>query len=531
MSWRIITLFLAPVTAAVLWLQAPLRAEEKPVRELPLKELTSEELAQLDKLDADFKKATDLWDNGGRRPDAPKLFQPALAALQRLVGPEDARTVQRRAELALMLGTNQETLVEAPGEFWAAIEIRNRFLGPKDEFTLHLRDRLADALEAQGKYDEAVQELRALIPVSESVLGPANERTLGARRTLAGILEGQEKKAEAEKENRVILAAMSCAVGPDNEDALDAWGNLGGPEGDGRFAAFGLLGNSEEAEKEYRAALAVMERVRSAERKGPFLYQWNLYFLQKRLAECLEGQGKFQEAFALVKQMAEHNLLDPHFGNGLSILRIRNRVVEALMKTKEPVPKKKGDLDMSIVRGLVECGMSLTEVPDDRGAKVSTVDYPFLGSIPVRAKTYILQAKSLGFTNQRWTLYWTRDGFFIGAFYRRPGFSTKWSRRYVEEVQETRGEKVVGLAKAPTQVRFQKILEMIRFAANSDVIDQVRIRRVLTTFREQYDEKPVEIYSASVWGKDVMSYSRGAWNSMRIVMEKDGKELFEDNGL
>ena len=515
----------------MLCLHVPLRAEEKPVRELPLKELTPEEQVQLEKLDADFKKATDLWDNGGRRPEAPKLFRPVLAALQRLVGPEDARTVQRRAELALMLGVNQETLVEAPGEFRPVIEIRNRFLGPKDEFTLHLRYRLADALEAQGKYHEAVQELRALMPVSESVLGPANERTLDARRTLAKILEGQEKKAEAEKENMVILAAMSRAVGPDNEDALDAWGNLGGSEGDGRFAAFGLLGNSEEAEKEYQAALAVMERVRSAERKEPVLYQWNLYFLQKRLAECLEGQGKFQEAFALVKQMAEHNLLDPHYGGGYSIQTIRNRVVEALMRTKEPVPKKKGELDMSIVRGLQECGMSLTEVPNDRGAKVSTVDYPFLGSIPVRAKTYILQAKSLGFTNQRWTLYWTREGFFIGAFYRRPGFSTKWNRKYVEEVQEAIGEKVVGLAKAPTQVRFQKILEVIRFAASSKVIDQVRIRRVLMTREEQFDGKPAEIYSASVWGKDVMSYSRGTLNSMRTVMDKDGKELFEDNGL
>ena len=527
MSGRIISLFLAPVAAAVLWLHVPLRAEEQPVRDLPLKKLTSEENEQMGKAEADFQKANDIW-NRDRSPEALKLFRPALAVLKRLVGPEDARMVQRRAELANILSrTSAETQAEAADEYRAVIAIRDRFLGPKDEFTLWFRVNLADALRSQQKSDEAAKELKAAIPIIESVFGPAHEGTLSARRQLASVLEEQGKRAESEKEHRGILSAMCRAVGPDNEEAMDRWELLDGNAGDDSSAWLGQLGNSEEAENTYRAAVAVMERARSAERRNSVLYHRNLFFLQRRLAECLEAQGKFQDALALLKQIAD----DPQYGNGLSIQTIRNRVVEALMKTKEPAPRKEGELDMSIVRGLEECGMSLTEAPDNRGVKQSTVDYPFLGSIPVRAKTYILQAKSLGFANQRWTLYWTRDGFFIGAFYRRAGFSTKWDRKYVEEIQEARGEKVVGLAKAPTQARFQKILEVIRFTADSEVIDQVRIRRVLMTVEGQLDGKPAEIYSVTVWGKGVMSYSRGTLNCMRIGMDKDGKALFQDNGL
>ncbi len=195
-------------------------------------------------------------------------------------------------------------------------------------------------------------------------------------------------------------------------------------------------------------------------------------------------------------------------------------------------PKEKCELDMSILSGLEESGMSLTEVTGKQARQASTVDYPFLGQIPVRTKAYILQAKSLGYTNQRWTLYWTLDGFFIGALYTRPGFSTKWDRKYVEDVYEARSQRIVGLAKVPPLVRFQKLIEEIAFHADSEVVNQVRIRRVMMTRSVEMDGgKPAEVYAMTVWASGIMTTSHFSLSSARIVLDKDGKTLFKDNGL
>ena len=529
--------------AMVARLHTPLLAEEKPARELPLQKHTPEENEQLGKAEADFKKANDLWNYGGRSPEALKLFRPALAVLKHLVGPEDAELVQRRTELAHMLSrTSAETQAEAADEYRAVIAIRDRINGPKDESTLFLRVCLADALASQQKFDESAKELKAVIPVMESVFGPAKEDTLHARHRLAGILEGQRKSAESEKEYRGILAAMCRAVGPENEEKLDEWELTN--QGSGDWSHWlGGLGKSEEAENEYLAALAVFERVVSRERRESVLFRRNLFALQINLAACLEAQGKFQEALVLLKQIAERQATDSSYGDAHGVQMMRNRIVEVLIKQREalakqsgikdPVPLKKGELDMSILSGLEECGMTLTEVTEKQARKPSTVDYPFLGHIPVRAKTYILQAKSLGYTDQRWTLYWTHDGAFIGAVYTRPGFSTKWDRKHVEDGYKACGEKIVGLPKERPQIRFQNLIEVIKHEAWSQVVNQVRIRRVIwtTSDGDGVERKHSEIYAVTVWSPGVMITPHFTGDAARIMLDKDGNGLFVDNGL
>lgn len=206
---------------------------------------------------------------------------------------------------------------------------------------------------------------------------------------------------------------------------------------------------------------------------------------------------------------------------------------------KAPATKQKMELDMSILQDLDKSGVTMTEVPVKGPDKLGKLEIPFLGFVSVYSKTYILQAKELGFTDQRWILHWTSKGAFLGADYKREGFSTKWNKTSdVEEAYRCRFTRIRGLTQDPTQINFHTLLKDVELNYPGAPIDQAQIRRVMMAWDEGNDTKPVElrkwkpkeVYTVKIFAKGIVQWSFGLSSDiLEAVLDHAGKELWSGN--
>lgn len=76
------------------------------------------------------------------------------------------------------------------------------------------------AMDVQGTYAEAEQEIRARIATEHRHLGPEHPETLRSRSDLGAALNAQGKLAEAELEYRAVLALCERAPGPEHPEVF-----------------------------------------------------------------------------------------------------------------------------------------------------------------------------------------------------------------------------------------------------------------------------------------------------------------------
>ena len=208
---------------------------------------------------------------------------------------------------------------------------------------------------------------------------------------------------------------------------------------------------------------------------------------------------------------------------------------------KAPATKQKVELDMAILNDLDKSGVTMTEVPGKAPDKLGKLEIPFLGFVSVYSRSYILQAKELGFTDQRWTLHWTRDGHFLGADFRRPGFipykppHRPTYRAYDEAAYRARSYCIVGISKAPVQINFSTFLKEAADHADPNVpFNQIRIRHILLKMDMEYGESSTaETFTMRMYAKGIMQTvsGRGSADADGVAFDKNGKLLFGDNGL
>lgn len=104
----------------------------------------------------------------------------------RVLGAEHVNVLDARYELAQAISA-QGRHQEAEQELQEVISGENRVLGPEHHLLGHARFALGETLASQGKLEEAMTELRALLDTQTRTLGPANPRTTLTRETLAAI--------------------------------------------------------------------------------------------------------------------------------------------------------------------------------------------------------------------------------------------------------------------------------------------------------------------------------------------------------
>ncbi len=166
-----------------------------------------------------------LENTGEYRPAEP-LYRRALAAQERVLGPEHPSTLTSVNNLAGLL-VGRGALGEAEPLYRRALAAQERVLGPEHPSTLTSVNNLAVLLERRGASGEAEPLYRRALAARERVLGPEHPSTLTSVQDLAEVLEklGQTDEARSLRIRRLAtLANKEDATPPAlRTAALDAY--------------------------------------------------------------------------------------------------------------------------------------------------------------------------------------------------------------------------------------------------------------------------------------------------------------------
>jgi len=187
----------------------------------------------------------------GRKAEAVRLHERALAGRVRALGPEHPDTLASRNNLAIAC---QEVgrKAEAVRLHERALAGRERVLGPDHPDSLASRNNLATACQQMGWAAEAISSFRRALAGRELVLGPDHPDTLASRNGLAAVCQEVGWAAEAIALFEQTLAGRVRVLGPGHPDTLASRNNLG--------HAYQEVGRVPEAIALFEQALAVGTR-------------------------------------------------------------------------------------------------------------------------------------------------------------------------------------------------------------------------------------------------------------------------------
>ena len=162
----------------------------------------------------------------GRKAEAVRLHERALAGRVRVLGPEHPDTLASRNNLAIAC---QEVgrRAEAIRLHERALAGRVRVLGPDHPDTLASRNNLAAAYQQMGWAAEAITSFKRALAGREAVLGPDHPDTLASRNNLAAACQEVGWAAEAIALFEQALAGRARVLGPSHPDTLASRNNLG----------------------------------------------------------------------------------------------------------------------------------------------------------------------------------------------------------------------------------------------------------------------------------------------------------------
>jgi hypothetical protein len=188
----------------------------------------------------------------GRKAEAVRLHERALAGRVRVLGPEHPDTLASRNNLAIAC---QEVgrKAEAVRLHERALAGRVRVLGPEHPDTLASRNNLAAAYQQMGWAAEAITWFRQALAGRERVLGRGHPDTLASRNGLAAACQEVGWAAEAIALFEQALAGRERVLGPGHPDTLASRNNLG--------HAYLEVGRVPEAIAVFEQALAAGTRV------------------------------------------------------------------------------------------------------------------------------------------------------------------------------------------------------------------------------------------------------------------------------
>ena len=152
---------------------------------------------------------------------------------------------------------------------------------PLDSARLHRS--LGSLLDAQGKYEEALVELRQARAIARQADGRDDPALSRGRSDIGLVLWHQGKQPEALAEFQRLLAAQEKSLGPDHPDVAALHNNIG--------IIYSEQGKPEEAEAELRRALAIKEKALGPDHPDVGINHANL-------GKTLVQRGRLPEAIA-----------------------------------------------------------------------------------------------------------------------------------------------------------------------------------------------------------------------------------------
>lgn len=289
---------------------------------------------EMDRCSAEVAVATKLWQQG-KYPEAASKFQKAIARLQELAGPEDAKVLSAQHNLSLVL-LAQGKAKQALAHVQAARSGFAKILGARHSLTLKAAHNEALVVQSKGDFELARKQYEAVLKDRKDVLGAEHLDTLKThsnlglvllylndpvaaegvfRAALAGLervagrthplaltvlqnlsltlaarsaIEGVPAPLEAEELAREAATGRQRLLGPDHPDTMEGRRDLA--------SVLASCGKVEEAEETFRQALAGMERLLGFEHPSTKAVLWRLH-----TELCNHGQGARAE-----KLLEEH---------------------------------------------------------------------------------------------------------------------------------------------------------------------------------------------------------------------------------
>ena len=155
----------------------------------------------------------------GDGAEAVALYQRFLDAQAGVLGPDHPRVAAAQAEFGnALLGMGQPA--EAITVLEAALAAGERDRGAVD--VLAIKDSLAAAYQAAGRYQDATRTALATLVERERSQGPDHREALATRRNLARAYLAAGKPKDAITYCRRALEGAERALGPDDPDTMDA---------------------------------------------------------------------------------------------------------------------------------------------------------------------------------------------------------------------------------------------------------------------------------------------------------------------
>jgi tetratricopeptide (TPR) repeat protein len=250
-----------------------------------------------------------LWAGGchpvlaraGQSMDSARLTGPALSYWRKLAAtsdrisgagsPDTLMAGGRLAGALLAAGKAQEAVAWAQ---WA-LAGRARVMGPDDPGTIAARTALGGALLATGQHDAAATVLEAAVADCERVLGPEHPDTLAARQELASAYRKAGKPREAIQLYQHTLADRERIQGPRHPATMTARQQLADT-----YLAEGRI---KEAISQLKRVLGDRERVLGRDHLDTIMARGSLgaaYYAAGRMASALQFYEQASEGYVRV---------------------------------------------------------------------------------------------------------------------------------------------------------------------------------------------------------------------------------------
>ena len=228
----------------------------------------------------------------GRYAEAEALESQALEAQRRVLGPEHPDTLKSMNSLANTY-YDEGKYAQDEALLSQTLEIRRRVLGPEHPDTLQSMLDLALLYLNEGKYAQAEALDTQTLEIRKRVLGPEHPETLDSMHILAYVYNDEAKYTQSEALNAQVLEIRKRVLGPEHPDTLDSMNDLA--------ADYVAQGKYAQAEGLYTQTLEIRKRVLGPEhpKTAEILYS---------LACVAALRGDKDRAIVLMSQSVDHGL-------------------------------------------------------------------------------------------------------------------------------------------------------------------------------------------------------------------------------
>jgi serine/threonine protein kinase len=290
---------------------------------------------------------------------AERSFREALAVERKALGDRDPRLYRDQSDLGGFL-VDAGKLKEAESVLRPCLAMQRKILGRGHPDAMATLTNLAVGLDQQGRHVEAEPLHREVLELARSQFGPAHWRTATAMCDLASSLEGQERGDQAvplyegaleirrrvlgEKDWKVtqILLLLAQLYRYDKQysrslklsrQALADYTETAGPDHPHTAHALREIGRNFLEQKRFAEAEPYLRRCLEIRRKRLEARHPDLAKAQITLARCLIGEGRYDEATALVEE-ARPTLIAV-YGAGHEMARVPDTLLASIKNLRD----------------------------------------------------------------------------------------------------------------------------------------------------------------------------------------------------